>query len=190
MKEDKIIYFEKPGPKNTSEVLKFAATRAKELNAKKIVVASSTGRTALAAKQAFDSEAQINAVTLVTGFSEPNDQWLDNDTRSELESQDIKVLTCQHAFAGVGRAARRKFNTYQLEEMIANCLRIFGHGTKVAIEISLMAADAGLVRTDEDIIAIGGSGKGADTALLLQPANSFDFFDIKIKEIICKPKNI
>lgn len=28
----------------------------------------------------------------------------------------------------------------------------FGQGTKVACEITLMAADAGLVRTDEDIV--------------------------------------
>ena len=51
----------------------------------------------------------------------------------------------------------------------------------------IMAADAGLVRTDEDVISIGGTGKGADTALLIQPANSSNFFDLKIKEIICKP---
>ena len=59
---------------------------------------------------------------------------------------------------------------------------------KVVIEISVMAADAGLVRTDEDIIAIGGSGGGADTAVVLKPVNSNDFFDLKVKEILCKPR--
>jgi hypothetical protein len=29
--------------------------------------------------------------------------------------------------------------------------------------------------------------KRADTALLLQPANSFRFFDLKVKEVIGKP---
>jgi hypothetical protein len=58
----------------------------------------------------------------------------------------------------------------------------------VAIELALMAADAGLVRTDEDVISIGGTGRGADSALLIQPANSFNFFDLKVKEIICKPR--
>jgi hypothetical protein len=63
-----------------------------------------------------------------------------------------------------------------------------GQGMKVVIEISVMAADAGLVRTDEDIIAIGGSGRGADTAVVLRPVNSNDFFDLKVKEILCKPR--
>ena len=63
-----------------------------------------------------------------------------------------------------------------------------GQGMKVVIEITVMAADAGLVRTDEDIIAVGGSGRGADTAVVLRPVNSNDFFDLKVKEILCKPR--
>ncbi len=51
-----------------------------------------------------------------------------------------------------------------------------------------MAADAGLIRTDEDVIAIAGTRDGADTAILLQPVNSQNFFELKIKEILCKPR--
>jgi len=50
-----------------------------------------------------------------------------------------------------------------------------------------MAADAGLVRTDEDIISMGGTARGIDAALVLQPANSSSIFDLKVKEVICKP---
>ena len=57
---------------------------------------------------------------------------------------------------------------------------------KVAIEISVMAADAGLVRTDENIV-IAGTGVGADYAIVLKPVNSNDLFDLKVREIICKP---
>ena len=83
---------------------------------------------------------------------------------------------------------QKQFNTYEIGVIIANTLRLMGQGMKVVIEISVMAADAGLVRTDEDIIAIGGSGRGADTAVVLRPVNSNDFFDLKIKEILCKPR--
>ena len=55
---------------------------------------------------------------------------------------------------------RKKFKMYLFEEVVANTLRIFGQGMKVACEITLMAADAGLVRTDEDVIAIGGTSHG------------------------------
>ncbi|MBI2979936.1 MAG: hypothetical protein HYY41_03810 [Chloroflexi bacterium] len=58
---------------------------------------------------------------------------------------------------------------------------------QVACEISLMAADAGLVRTDEDVISIGGSHRGADTAVVLKPVNSTNFFDLRVGEILCKP---
>ncbi|MEJ2738360.1 MAG: hypothetical protein P8105_00705, partial [Dehalococcoidia bacterium] len=78
--------------------------------------------------------------------------------------------------------------TYQTEEIIAQTLRIFGEGIKVVCEIALMAADAGLVNTGQDVVCIGGTGHGADTAVVLQPVNAQRFLDLKIKEIICKPR--
>jgi hypothetical protein len=51
-----------------------------------------------------------------------------------------------------------------------------------------MAADAGLVRTDELAIAVAGTSRGADTALVLRPANAQTFFDMRIMEILCKPR--
>ncbi len=87
----------------------------------------------------------------------------------------------------MSRALRNKTNTVGVGDLVAETLRIFGPGTKVACEISMMAADAGLVRTDEDIISVAGTGQGSDTALLLTPVNSQNFFDLKVKEILCKP---
>ena len=180
-------YFKNPGPTNTRAVLETVLKRAKELSIKKILVSTCSGRTAFEALDILGSDFTIIAVTHVTGFQKPNLQELGEETRKELESKGITVLTCQHAFGGIGRAIRNKLATFQIDEIIAFTLRTFGQGTKVAIELALMAADAGLIRTDQDVISIGGTGKGADTALLLQPANSFHFFDLKVKEIFCKP---
>jgi hypothetical protein len=127
-------------------------------------------------------------VTHSTGFKEPNYQELTEENRRAIEAAGAKVLTCQHAFGGVGRAVRKKLGTYEVNEIMAYTLRIFGEGTKVACEIALMAADAGLVRTDEPAIAIAGTGRGADTALVLRPANAQTFFDMRIMEILCKPR--
>jgi hypothetical protein len=107
-----------------------------------------------------------------------------------LISKGVAVLTAQHAFGGVGRGIRKKLGSYQVDEIIAYTLRIFGNGTKVAIELALMAADAGLVRTDQDIISVAGTSKGVDTALVLRPANSADFLSLVVKEIICKPAGV
>lgn len=59
----------------------------------------------------------------------------------------------------------------------------------MCVEITLMAADAGLIPVDKDIVAIAGTGRGADTALRIKPANTARFFDLKIKEILAKPCN-
>lgn len=180
-------YFEEAGDGNTREVLGAVSQRAGQLGIRTVLVATCSGRTAMEAVDLLGSGIQIVAVTHYTGFVRPDHQEMPDEARRALESKGVRVLTCQHAFGGVGRGIRRQLGTYQVEEIMAYTLRMFGQGTKVAVELALMAADAGLARTDEDIISIGGTATGADTALLLRPANSSDIFTLKIKEIICKP---
>lgn len=182
----KIIYFNKEGKINTDKTIKASLKRAKELGIKQIVVASTTGDTGRKIAEAFKGYTTVT-VTHSAGFHSPNNQSLTESNRKAILSKGGKILTCQHAFGGIGRAVRKKMETYQLEEIIAYTLRIFGQGTKVACEITLMAADAGLINTNHDVIAIGGSGKGADTAIVIQPVTAQNFFDMKIKEFICKP---
>ncbi len=180
-------YFKKPGPENTRWVMEVSAGRARELGIRNILVATCSGKTAFDALEIMGAGFKIITVTHVAGFQKPNHQELSLEVRQQLETRGVTVLTHQHSFGGIGRAIRNKLSTYQNDEIIAFALRTFGQGTKVAIELALMAADAGLVRTDEAVISIGGTGHGADTALVIQPANSFHFFDLKVKEIICKP---
>jgi hypothetical protein len=184
--EAKIAYFPEPGKQNTDEVLRLAKLRAEELGIKTILVASTTGNTALKAMELFKG-ARVVVVSHFTGMREPNLQEFTEENRQKVLSAGGAVLTATHLFSGLGRAMRKKFKMYLFEETVANTLRIFGQGMKVVCEIALMAADAGLVRTDEDIIVIGGTSRGADTAVILRPVNSEDFFDLKVKEILCKP---
>jgi len=180
-------YFEKPGKENTERTLDLAKKRAEELGIKTILVASTRGETGVKACETFRGY-DVVVVTHSTGFKEPNYQELTDENRAAIEAAGGKILICQHAFGGVGRAVRKKLGTYELEEIIAHTLRLFGDGVKVAVEIALMAADAGLVRTDEPAIAIGGTGSGADSAVVLKPANAQTFFDLKVLEILCKPR--
>jgi len=179
-------YFARPGPSNTDRTLELAYARAKSLGLRTALVATTTGDTAVRAVRALQG-IQVIAVTHSTGFGEPNVQELTSESRSAIEAAGGRVLTCQHALGGVNRAVRKKLDTYQLDEIIAFTLRLFSQGIKVAAEISLMAADAGLVRTDVPVLAIAGSGGGADTAAVMLPTNAQTFFDLKILEIICRP---
>lgn len=185
--ESKTVYFNKPGSENTEEVLRIARQRVEELGIKTVVVASTRGDIAVRAVEIFKG-LRVICVTHSTGFREPNSQEFTEENRKIVESQGGIVFTTTHAFAGVSRAVRNKTNTTALGDLIAYVLRIFGDGMKVACEITMMAADAGLVCTDEEIIAIGGTDKGADTAVVLTPVNSQKFFDLKVKEILCKPR--
>ena len=184
--ELKTVYFEKPGSENTEEVLRMAKQRAEELGIKTIVVASTRGDTAIRAMEVFN-KSRVIVVSHSTGLREPDTQEFTEESRKIVESKGGTILTTTHALGGLSRAMRKKFNMYVLGEVIADTLRIFGQGMKVVCEIAMMAADSGLVRTDEDVIVIAGSSRGADTAVVLKPVNTHDFFDLKIKEILCKP---
>jgi hypothetical protein len=181
------VHFDKTGKENTARTLEVAKQRADELGIRTILVATTRGDTGVQAARLFQGYDVI-AVTHSTGFKEPNVQELTEENRAAIEAAGGKVLTCQHTFGGVGRAVRKRWDTYQLDDIIAQTFRIFGQGVKVCAEIALMAADAGLARTGEPCIAIAGSGRGADTALVLIPANAQEFFDLRIMEILAKPR--
>lgn len=180
------VYFDKPGKENTDKTLELAKKRADELGIKQIVVATTEGYTAFKAAAIFKGY-ELVVVTHSTGFNEPDAQQLKAEDRGKLEQAGAKVLTTTHAFGGIGRAVRKKVGTYELEELVAITLRTFGQGVKVGIEIAIMAADAGLLRTDKKAVAIGGTGRGADTAVVLTPTHVQTFFDLKVHEIVCKP---
>ncbi len=181
------VYFPEPGPGNTKRTLEVAARRAEQLDIRHVVVASASGATGLEAVTAFRSKNLV-VVTHSTGFLRPDFQEMDPERRKRLEAAGAKILTCQHALGGVNRAVRKKLGTYELDEILAFTLRIFGEGLKVAVEISLMAADAGLIPTTEPCLSIGGTGSGADTAAVLQPTNAQTFFDLRVLEILAKPR--
>ena len=182
------LHFARPGPANTRPTLEHAARRARELGLKKIVLATCTGRTAKEALDFFDPhDFTLIAVSHVTGFEKPDHQTLDESVRQELIDKGYKIITTTHAFGGVGRGVRVKLGSFQVDEIMAYTLRLLGQGVKVGVEMAYMAADQGLVRTDEDVLTIAGTGRGADTALVLQPAHSANCLELKVREIVAKP---
>jgi hypothetical protein len=186
MLEKKVVYFTESGPANTDEVLRIARQSADELGIKTIVVASNTGNTGVKAVNVFKG-CKVVVVTHSYGYREPNTSEFDENNRKPIEESGGAILTTAHTFMGGSRALKNKYNMAGPMDIMADVLRFIGAGTKVACEISIMAADSGLVKSGEDVIAIGGSHRGADTAVVLTPANSHRLFDIKIKEILCKP---
>jgi len=188
LKVEKTIYFDSPEEADTELTLKAAKERAEALNISDIIVASTTGATGMKAVELFQG-FNLVIVRHHTGFEQPNVQQMRPEYEAEIVKRGAKLLTATHALSGVERSIRRKLNTYGPVEILAEGLKMLGNGLKVCIEIAVMAADAGLVSVDRDCVAVAGSGGGADTAVVLKPANSNNFFDLYVREIIVKPRS-
>ncbi len=187
--ELKTVYFDDVTKNNTEETFRLAKKRAEELGIKSVVVASTSGETGAKASAYFKGFNLI-VVGLPVGLREANVALFSEEKRKIIESAGGKVILAFPAFSTVGGAARDMFHGHSAGEIIANTLRIFGQGMKVVCEIVLEAADAGYIRSKEPVISVAGTGrtKGSDTAVVISPANSNRFFELKVHEIICKPR--
>lgn len=189
--EKKIVYFEKIGPQNTDKLLTLAKERADELGISELVVATTHGGTALKALEVFTSPGlNIVAVTHTEGYKDSG--WcVTEQERRSLEKKGIKVLTAPHTLGdGVGMAFAIKHGGIPLEEIVREAFYRFGQGMKVCVETVLMAAEAGMISMDGEVMAIAGTKSGADTCIVVKPAYSRTFFDLEIREIVAKPRRI
>jgi hypothetical protein len=183
------IYFDEASPEHTERVVQIVKeflVENKQID--KLIVATTTGKTGAIFAKNF-KEMQVIVVSHHTGFRTPNENELLEENRKLILENGADLLTTTHAFAGVARGIRRSVDTWTPTEMMAIAYRTFGQGTKVCAEIAMMAADAGLARTDEDVLSIGGTGFGADTVWIVQPAHTNDFPELKMRACICKPKD-
>ena len=185
-----ITYFEQQGNDYTEDLIKAVKDKLESAgDIKRILIASSTGESALKLYAAIDDkDVEIINVTHHMGFKEDNVADISDEMIKKLEDVGIKTYIGAHAFSGAARGVTNKYGGFSPLDVVADTLRMFSHGIKVSAEISIMAADAGLVPVGEKNIAIGGRGHGVDTAVILTPVNAKNLFDLKFHEIIAMPK--
>ena len=183
MKTKKTTYFEKAGEENTDECIKAVSERLKEGDIKYVVVATSTGKTAL--KLAEKVHARIVCVTYNAGFKEEYTKKFDLNI-PKLDAAEIDFVRATHALSAGERSVNSKYQGGYPLLVIADTLRMLSQGAKVAVEASLMATDAGKVPAKSKIIAIGGAGHGCDTALVLQNTYSHKVLqELAVQEVVC-----
>lgn len=184
-----ITYFDKEGENYTDELISAVKDKLDASpDIKRILIASSTGESALKLYDAVGDDIEIINVTHHMGFSGPNEPDITDEMVAKLEKVGIRTYLGSHAFSGAARGVTNKYGGYSPLDVVADTLRMFSHGIKVGAEISIMAADAGLVPVGEELIAIGGRGHGVDSAVILTPVNAKDLFGLKIHEIIAMPR--
>ncbi|MDD1736344.1 MAG: hypothetical protein LUQ21_02665 [Methanothrix sp.] len=181
--EGKIVYFEEGGAQNTQATLDLVRERLGSKDIKKIVLASTTGDTARRAMEFFrDQEVTLVVVPHQFDFHREKNAFpptlVEELRRSGHQVHFGTMLFHTDEFYGSKNATA-----------LANILRSFCQGFKVCFEIVFMAADAGLVESGEKVMAIAGTGRGADTALVMQAASTQHPRRLKVHEILCKPLN-
>jgi len=190
--QKKIYYFEKPGEANTQNAARFAIERAKELGITTIVVASTSGKTALVFFDAMKgSGINLVIVTHVIGFTKPGEWEFSLEIADRLQKKGVQIVTGTHAFSGLERALSRspKISGGSRTEAIAEALRrVVAVGLKVAVECVLMAADSGAIDIHNEVIAVGGTASGADTVCVIRPAHTANFFELQVREIVAMPR--
>ena len=185
-----ITYFDSEGNDYTDELIMAVKDKLDvSENIKRILIASSSGESALKLYGVVGDRVEIINVTHHMGFSGENESDISEEMIGKLEEVGIKTYFGSHAFSGAARGVTNKYGGYSPLDVVADTLRMFAHGIKVSCEISIMAADAGLVPVGEEIIAIGGRGHGVDSAAIITPVNAKNLFDLKIHEIIAMPRD-
>ena len=179
--ESKIVYFEDIGPQNTEITFKSVKERLNDSGIKKIVIASTTGTTARMANDYF-KDTGIKLIVIPHQYDFHRDVNL-------FPGELVKELRDAGHDVHFGTML---FHTDQLYDssiptLMANILRCFCQGVKVCFEIVMMATDAGLLSKGEKVIAIAGTGRGSDTALVMQASSSRNMKKLRVNEIICKP---
>ena len=178
--EEQIVYFEKAGKENTAVVLKLVKERARTRGISQVVLASTRGDTARAAAESFQGTG-LNMVVIPWQYGFGEKQPFPPGLTTELQGKGHRVHFGTMLFHTEG--------LYGIEtpRVMANLLRIFGQGTKVCVEIIMMATDGGCIEPGEKVIAVAGSGAGADTAVVATAAPSTKMSALRIHEILCKP---
>ena len=186
--ESTVHYFDEKGPINTEKTLEIALACCRDRGISKIVIASSSGETALKLHQKAGSAVEIIAVTYGAGsrFTSEVERFKENE--EALAGKGIRFVRGLLALSGVERSFEGKYKSGFLPlNIVADTLRMFSQGVKVCVEIAVMAAEHGFISPAEDVVVVAGSGHGADTALVMRPAFATNLFETKIRALLCMP---
>jgi uncharacterized protein len=179
--ESKIVYFEERKPENTDVTFRLVLDKLKATGIKKLVIASTTGTTARKAMDFFKG----SGVKLIIVPHQYDFHRKVNRFPTEL----AKTLRDSGHEVHFGTMLFHTGDLYEsnVPVLMGNLLRCFSQGVKVCFEMVLMVTDAGHATSGEKLIAIAGTVRGSDTALVMQAASSQHLKRLRVHEIICKP---
>ena len=184
-----VHYFDKSGKENTEKCVEITASLVDE-GYKHVVVATTVGDTGVAiARKLHGKGVNLVIVTHSAGYKEPNHIELLPENREEILKLGGQLYTTTILTHSIETAFTQKFNGLYPTMIVAQSLRRQGEGVKVCCEIVMEACDCGLIPELEEVVAVAGTGRGADTVCIIKSAASKRFLDLKVLEILAKPRS-
>lgn len=187
-----MVCFENAGKQNTAETVRIALARAQELGCP-IVAASTMGVTADALLTAAEAAGFTGKIVIVRGCSSRQRSGVNlmkPEVKAALEARGARIVTAAHALSAGERSVSGTFKGAYPLELMAHTLRMFGQGVKVCVEASVMALDADELPFGVPVVALGGSHRGADAAVVVTPSYSATLLQTVVNEVLCKPFDI
>ena len=166
-----IVYFTEKGPANTAELAAIVAKRVEAGDITAVVVATTSGQTALTLAEA------LPAGTRVYGVNFQNSDRLDPEIHAQAEAAGVVFMPDEP----VAKYIR------EVDGHSPDSLRCFGQGMKVAVEVVMMAVEVGHIQASDQVIGIGGSSRGADVAIVATASGPEDLSRLWVSEILAKP---
>ncbi len=189
-------YFEEPGEQNTDDVVEAVMRRVDQTGIKNVLVASDSGKTALKFAEALREKAKVYCVCQGPILREWNIPWptIKPEYRKRLEELDAMILNRVPFFFHNSIYTGAKWDEMSPEKLVKETLYLFGQGLKVAIEVVLIATMCGYLDPFQEVIGVGGSSRGADTAVVVRATYPTAIFSkdpqkkLEIREIIAMPR--
>ncbi len=194
------VYFSNPGKKNTERVVEIVLRRLEAGDIKTVVVASTTGYTATKFADALTGREDITLISV--GESPLASEWdsktrypfLPPEVKQDLERRGVLVADRVPYLLHSSVLDQSAWRTPSAEEILRETLYAFGQGLKVAVEVVLIAVASGFLAPYQDVIGVGGTSRGADTAAVLWATFPNHVLSrehskrLQIREILCKPR--
>jgi len=192
----KDVYFDDPGEDNTEDVVEAVKERIAVTGIGNVVVASTRGRTAVKLAESLGSRVRVIAVSEPQYVKEWGAKWptIEPAYVRRLTELNVTVLDKAPYVFHSSILEDSQWSHISPETLLRETFYALGQGFKVAVEVVLTAVACGVLEPYQDVVGIGGTIRGADTALVLRatyPAMVFSKDPMKrleIREVIAMPR--
>lgn len=187
MIEKKILYFENPGESNTQACINQVMHEVEENGYRFVVVTANTGKTGVEFARALsDLETEVYVVKRQKDDDETD--GISDEIKTELADNGATFFHSPSIALSLDGAFGLKLAPMGPSKVVYKTLKLFGEGIKVCCEIIMMATDKGLITEGVEAIAVAGAKSGADTVAVIRAATSMRFRELRVMEILAKPR--